>query len=97
MYDRNDRVNGRWQGRIDTSTHRGEENGEGRRDGFSEEIPGSKKVRVGQMILSGIRRQNTMVQELRENGNQRTTGLVQQLCKEDEVGLWDSFVAKEKM
>ena len=57
--------------------------------------------RVGQIILSGILPAfGNRIQGYRKSKRMAVNGMVQRLCKEEEVGyvdLWDSFVGKEQM
>ena len=59
------------------------------------------QARVGQMILSGILPVfGTRGQGYRNPRRTTANGMVQQLCREEEVGfvdLWDSFVGKDEM
>ena len=61
----------------------------------------TKKARVGQIILSGILPViGGWNQGYRNSRRMAINTLVQQLCKEEDVGfvdLWSSFVEKEKM
>ena len=61
----------------------------------------TKQARVGQIILSGILPViGCRKQGYRNSRRMAINRLVQQLCKEEDVGfmdLWSSFVAKEEM
>ena len=61
----------------------------------------TKQARVGQIILSGILPViGSRNQGYRNSRRMSINSLVQQLCKEEDVGfvdLWSSFVAKEEM
>ena len=80
--DGNDRAgHGRWHVRIDTSSHRDEQRGEGRCDGYSERIPESTHEDEASESWSdhsvrdstGYQRQEPMLQELEEDGDQQTS------------------------
>ena len=61
----------------------------------------TKETRVGQIILSGILSVfGTRIQRYRNLRRMAVNGMVEQLCREEEVGfvdLWDSFVGKKEM
>ena len=61
----------------------------------------TKQARVGRIMLSGILPVfGNSIQEYRKSKRMAVNGMVQRLCKEEEVGyvdLWDSFVGKEEM
>ena len=61
----------------------------------------TKQARVGQIILSGIYQWlEAGADDTKKSRRMAVNVMVQQLCREDEVGfvdLWDSFVGKEEM
>ena len=61
----------------------------------------TKQARVGQIILSGILPVfGNRIQGYRHSKRMAMNGMVERLCKEEEMGyvdLWDSFVRKEEM
>ena len=61
----------------------------------------TKQARIGEIILSAILPVfGNRIQGYRNSKRMAVNGMVQRLCKEEEVGyvdLWDSFVGKEEM
>ena len=61
----------------------------------------TKQARVGQIMLSGILPVfGNRIQGYSNSKRMEVDGMVERLCKEEEVGyvdLWDSFVGKEEM
>ena len=61
----------------------------------------TKQTRVSQIIISGILPVfGNKIQGYRNSKRMAVSGMVERLCKEEEVGyvdLWDSFVRKEEM
>ena len=61
----------------------------------------TKQPRVGQIIISGILRVfGNRIQGYRNSKRMAVNGMVERLCKEEDVGyvdLWDSFVGREEM
>ncbi len=61
----------------------------------------TQQARVGQIILSGILPVfGSRSQGYRNSRRMAVNGMVQQLCREEEMGfvdLWDSFVGREEM
>ena len=60
----------------------------------------TKQTRFGQIILSGIVPVLGIRSQGYRNSKRMAVGMVQRLCKGEEVGftdLWDSFVGKEEM
>ena len=61
----------------------------------------TKQARIGEIISSGILPVfGNRIQGYRNSKRMAVNGMVQRLCKEEEVGyvdLWDSFVGKEEM
>ena len=61
----------------------------------------TKQTRVGQIIISGILPVfGNKIQGYRYSKRMAVNGMVERLCKEEEVGymdLWDSFVGNEDM
>ena len=61
----------------------------------------TKEARVGQVVLSGILPVfGNRLQGYRNSKRVAVNGMVERLCKEEEMGyddLWDSFVGKEEM
>ena len=61
----------------------------------------TKQARMGQIIISGILPVfGNRIQGYRNSKRMAVNGMVERLCKEEDVGyvdLWDSFVGKEDM
>ena len=61
----------------------------------------TKQARVGQIIISGILPVfGNRIQGYRNSKRMAVNGMVERLCKEEDVGyvdLWDSFVGREDM
>ena len=61
----------------------------------------TKQARLGQIILSGILPVcGNRIQGYRNSKRMAVNGMVEQLCKEEEVGyvdMWDSFVRDEEL
>ena len=61
----------------------------------------TKQARVGQIIISGILPVfGNKIQGYRNSKRMAVNGMVERLCKEEDVGymdLWDSFVGNEDM
>ena len=61
----------------------------------------TKQIRVGQIIISGILPVfGNRIQGYRNSKRMAVNGMVERLCKEEDVGyvdLWDSFVGREYM
>ena len=61
----------------------------------------TKQARVGQIIISGMLPVfGNMIQGYRNSERMAVNGMVERLCKEEDVGyvaLWDSFVGREDM
>ena len=61
----------------------------------------TKQARLGQIILSGILPVcGSRIQGYRNSKRMAVNGMVERLCKEEEVGyvdMWDSFVGKEEL
>ena len=70
-------------------------------ENYRDPLKTTKQARVGQIILSGnLPVFGNRSQGYRNSRRMAVNGMVQQLCKEEEVGfvdLWDSFVGKEEM
>ena len=66
---------------------------------YSNLLKKTKQARVGQIILSGILQVfGNMIHGYRNSMRMVVNGMVNRLCKEEEVGyvdVWDSFVGKE--
>ena len=61
----------------------------------------TKQARLGQIILSGILPVcGNRIQGYRNSKRMAVNGMVERLCKEEEVGyvdMWDSFVGNEEL
>ena len=61
----------------------------------------TKQARLGQIILSGILPVcGNRIQGYKNSKRMAVNGMVERLCKEDDVGyvdMWDSFVGNEEM
>ena len=68
---------------------------------YRELLKKTKQARVGQIIISGILPVfGNRIQGYRNSKRMAVNGMVERLCKEEDVGyvdLWDSFVGREDM
>ena len=100
---REDRGKRKW--RDHTSTRRDEQHGQGRKTAIVEKyrklLKKTKQARLGQIILSGILPVcGNRIQGYRNSKRMAVNGMVERLCKEEDVGyvdMWDSFVGNEEL